>query len=516
VRYWLVTAIAALAASPAPAKWREASTDHFIIYSEQSEEQLKAFAGKLERYDRGLRFLYRLPDLKPGPANRVTIFVVPNLAAVRKLARAGKAPGDRNIAGFYIPRAAGSVAFIPRSTGPGDRYSLDEESVLLHEYAHHFMMQNFAGAYPAWLLEGFAEFAATVIWSRDGSANFGAPATHRAYGLLTGNPLPMEKLLDTSNLRLTEVQREAVYGRGWLLTHFLIFEPSRKGQLSDYLKRLNRGEESLAAGKAAFGDLKTLERELNIYLKRRRLLSFRLSPEELPTGQIRMRDLSPAEEAMMDVRIVSRRGVTRDEARALIPAARHAAKPHPASDTAQAVLAEAEFDAGNLAEAEAAADRAIAANPKSVDALVYKGRARMAAAVAAQKFDAAAAREVRKLFVAANRLDPDDPEPLILFYQSFAFEGREPSANATIGLVRALELAPQDRDLRLMVAYKQLFDGKAAEARATLGPIAFDPHGGAARRMAATVIETIDAAGAKAALDKWQGLQQQPDQPEES
>jgi hypothetical protein len=77
-----------------------------------------------------------------------------------------------------------------------------------------------------------------------------------------------------------------------------------------------------------------------------------------------------------------------------------------------------------------------------------------------------------------------------------------------MGLVQALELAPQDRGLRLIVARQHLVDGKAAEARAALAPIAFDPHAGAAGKTAAAVIATIDSGGAQAALDRWQSLEQ--------
>jgi hypothetical protein len=420
-----------------------------------------------------------------------------------------KLSSQKNIGGFYIPRAEGSVAIIPRSTGADSKFEVGAETVLLHEYSHHFMMQNFAGAYPAWFIEGFAEFASTVLWGRDGSANFGAPANHRAYGLVSGNPLPLDKLLDTSEMKLNDRQREAIYGRGWLLTHYLMFEPARKGQLSNYIVRLNKGEPSLEAGKAVFGDFKALDRELNSYLRRSTMMSLRLKPEDLPTGQIQIRDLPGSEEAMMDVRIVSRRGVNREQALALVPAARRAVLPFPDDAAVQAALAEAEYDAGNLAEAGAAADRAIKANPKFIDGLIYKGRVEMAAAIEAKKFDEPTWKAIRKWFVSANRVDPNDPEPLILFYQSFPAAGVQPTANATLGLVQALALAPQDRGLRLMVAHQYLMDGHGAEARSTLAPIAFDPHGGEARQTAAAVIETIDSAGAKAALERWQTLQKQ-------
>ena len=49
-------ALAALAAAtPAQAEWREATSKHFVIYSEDSEKSVREFATRLERFDAALR-----------------------------------------------------------------------------------------------------------------------------------------------------------------------------------------------------------------------------------------------------------------------------------------------------------------------------------------------------------------------------------------------------------------------------------------------------------------------------
>ena len=208
----------------------------------------------------------------------------------------------------------------------------------------------------------------------------------------------------------------------------------------------------------------------------------------------------------MDVRIRSKRGVDEAQAKALVPLVRKAAAPFPNDALAQVTLAEAEYDARNYAEAEAAADRAIAADPKSVEGLIYKGRARVAMASAAANTDAAVWKEARKWFLAANKIEPDDPEPLMLFYSSFLAAGAQPTVNATLGLAWALKLAPQDSSLRWMLAQQHLRDGKAAEARAALAPVAFDPHGGTQAEAAAGILAKLDTGGVKAALEAWEKL----------
>src|SRR3546814_8006793 len=99
-----------------------------------------------------MRAIHGLPDLDPGAANRITIYAVDDADAVRRLGRMGG-----GLMGFYVPRAGGSVAFVPRSIG--DSYqNMSAQSVLLHAYAQHFLYQNHPQAYPSWFVEGSAEF----------------------------------------------------------------------------------------------------------------------------------------------------------------------------------------------------------------------------------------------------------------------------------------------------------------------------------------------------------------------
>src|SRR5688572_5493776 len=109
MRSWLM-AFCALIAVPADAAWHQASSAHFLIYSDESPEKLREFAVRLERFDQAVRALRNMQDLPPSIGNRVTIFVLRDGKAVRELAE------DKTgfIAGFYRPSAAGSVAFVPR------------------------------------------------------------------------------------------------------------------------------------------------------------------------------------------------------------------------------------------------------------------------------------------------------------------------------------------------------------------------------------------------------------------
>ncbi len=477
----------------ARAHWYEAGTSHFRVYSDEFPERLKAFATNLERFDRMLRFVRNVPEDPVGSANRVTVYVVSSQSAIERLI------GTSGVAGFYVPRAGDSVAFVPQSSGSRDEMDLSPQAILLHEYSHHFLLSASPdAAFPGWFVEGYAEFFAPATFARDGGVTIGNPPMYRSYGLSIGNSMPLEKLLTADTRKLTTVQLDALYGRGWLLMHYFYLSGKRDGQLTNYLVALNTGKSPLEAGKA-FGDLHGFDRELETYMSH--LLPTRvIAASALPIGPVTLRRLTDGEDATMDVRIRSERGVDKKTAPLVYADAQKAAAPFANDRGAQIELAEAAFDAEDYAATETAAARALAADPKSVDALLYQARAKMAEAEKAKDTSAATWSAIRRLITAANRLDTENPLPLILYYRSFVQSGAPVPKAAKDGLYYAYVLAPQDRGLRFEAATAYLQDGDARNARSLLAPLAYDPHAGERAKLAATLVAEIDAGHPDAAL----------------
>lgn len=492
----------AAAAGPAPAAWFEAKSPHFIVYAEGNPQSVRDYAAGLERFDMALRLLREMPDRVGGSGDRLTVYVARGAAHVQSLCAgaAGRRRSCQNVAGFYVPRAGGSLAYTIRPGGHSGPLDLTAQQVLFHEYSHHFLFANYPFAFPAWFSEGYAEFNATARFERDGTVSIGRPPLSRAPGLIYGGkPLPLKTMLAGGNPRLTGEQRDALYGRGWLLTHYLTFADARKGQLETYLEGINRGLSGTAAAEKAFGDLAVLDRELDAYLKR----SLTVASVKVPmpaADAVSVRPLTAGEAAMMPVRMRSDRGVSAEDAPIVVADARRQAAPFPADPGVQGMLAEAEYDAGADDAADAAADRALAARPGDMQALLYKGRVAVRRATTAKTRDPAVWTAARRWFVRANRADPDAAEPLMLFYTAYLAEGRVPTANAVAGLVVAQAAAPQDSGLRFLLARQYLIDGKLPEGRKMLAPLAFDPHAGP-DNAAAKLIALIDA-GDGAALAK--------------
>lgn len=493
MRFGIVLAALAawVSATPAHAAWLEASSEHFVIYANDTDRDITRFAEQLERYHAGMALALASSAAKPSPSNRVTVYVVKNEREVREL----HGGDNKYLGGFYLPRAGGSLAIVPAvQAGNGEvAWSM---VVLLHEYAHHFQISANAMPMPRWFTEGSAEFFASAKFEADGSLWLGRPANHRAAELYLARDVKAVDLLDPTEYdKRKHTSYDAFYGKSWLLYHYLTFNAGRKGQFSRYIALLGEGKGQREAGAEAFGDFDVLEKELDRYLGQRRMTALSLKPEVLKIGPVALRTLSAGEAAMMPVRIRSKRGVDAEEAKQLLVEARTVAAKFPEDPAVLSALAESEYDAGNDKEAIAAADAAIKRDPKQANAYVQKGYALFRIA---EKSDgdadvrSAAYKTARAPFIALNRIENDHPLPLIYFYRSFAEQGGPPPPLAIDGLIRAVQLAPFDLGLRMTLGTTLLHLGRSKEARIVLKPVANNPHGGNFADYAHRMIERME------------------------
>ena len=469
-RCLLLALSALLTAIPASAAWHQAKSKHFIIYADLNPTELRSYAERLERFDQAVRYVRGMADPALTDSERLTVFALQSESAVARLAGIGS-----SVRGFYRGNAAGAYMFVPRRAGSRfNEFDLDSDAIFFHEYAHHLQLRDTSVALPAWVVEGFAEFFATAEVRKDGSVRIGKPPLYRVYALHRLNALTIEEMLGgTPGRRMSEDERHQLYARGWLLNHYLTFQQARKGQLVRYLQEIQRGIPALQAARTAFGDLQALDRELDRYM-RGKITVIDVEARVLPIGNVDVRALSPAESAMIGVHIRSRRGVNPTTGPVLAADARKAAAPYPNDPFVQSALAEAEYDARNYAAADAAADRALAANPNHVPALIYKARGQMA--LSRGMSDPARWDRLRDWLLKANKLDTENAEPLALYYRSFVEARERPTRNAIDGLLYSVDLAPQDRGLRIMAVRALLLENRAAEAKALLAPLAYRPH----------------------------------------
>ena len=490
---FLASLAAAPSAAAADSEWRQARTNHFILNLKGSEEEARDFAVRLERFDAALRRLYGVADNPDQHARPVTIYKLKDDDFL-------KVCGCYGALGVYHAQTAGSFIFsahMPDVDRKAKAGGWTSQVVLLHEYAHHFMYSNFPIAYPYWFSEGFAEFNANASFEEDGSIIIGYPANYRGPALKGGTNLTPKRLFDPHRYGFDNANPDLVYGRGWLLTHYLVLNPGRQGQLAAYLAAMNKGKLSLEAAEASFGDLDKLNKELDSYLKGQLAPPLRIQPGAKPA--VTVTTLSPGQAAMLPVIATVRRGLAKGVRMGVAMRAAKIADRYPDDAVVQAQWAEAELYAERFDRAERAAHAALKLKPDLVEALVTKGDIAVRRASEAKSTDPAVWTAARAWYRKANRADPNAVMPLYQYYLSFAAANAKPTRDSVKGLMRVAVLAPESRGVRVLLARQMLADGEADSARFLLQPIAFAPHRKSQDNKAREIVDLIDAGKAREA-----------------
>jgi tetratricopeptide (TPR) repeat protein len=482
----LIGAAALALAAPASAAWQQASSKHFVIYGDMTPEEMKAYATKLETFDAASRLIRSMKDPSLGDGNRLQVFVVSDLTAVGRLVGSN----DYGIAGYFMGPVDGPVAVVPekvRQKRFGEA-KMTGEQVFFHEYTHSLQLQNTSKPLPQWLSEGFAEFMASPVFGADGSIGIGAPPEYRASQLFQGRQVPLSNLV--SNRVDTDYDMISFYTQGWLLTHYLSMEPSRKGQIDKYVAQIDSGVPPLEAAKASFGDLGQLEKTLLAYRRQKQLPFIKINSAKLSIAPVTVTEMSRGAQESMPYRIRIKAAFA-DVGSDLVSRVRAIADKYPKDGFVLRTLAEAQYKAKDYDAAVKTAQQAVAADPKSVEALTLEGEALLKAAKKSNNVQSF--QDARRLFLTANRLDKEDPEPLYYYYRTYIEAGAQVPQSAKDAVHYAAVLAPQDPEVQVRSTIQFLRDGKPEDAKAQLSGLAFSPHHNKGQRLANEIYDLINA-----------------------
>lgn len=486
----LLLSLLAMVSAPARAAWQRATSEHFTVYADASEQWVRDYVLELERFDMLARQVFRLKERPAGM--RLTVFVMNTLGEVRAVHGAGS-----NVGGFYAAGSGGAMMVVPQET----RNPQAADTVLRHEYAHHLMMQYFPVAYPGWYVEGFADFLSTASFDKRDAPSLGAPPVARLMTLKNSVSLGIERVLTTNvEDQLEGRQRSAFYAESWLLTHYLSVSPERPGQLQNFLALLNGGKAPLDAAREAFGDLARLESDVSRYRREAKFNYYHLDQPFRYAGSVSVEALDPAAAATMRERIALTRGGADEKSAPLIASLEAALAKDPKSADTLALLARANLNMRRNDAAEAAADKALAIAPNHSRAAMWKALAMMGRLRDAGNKDAEAWKAVRRVILQANKADPNDPVPLRENYRIYRLIGLAPSPTAKQGLAQAYNLLPQNVSLRFEYAQLLTMEGQYDSAIALLRPTANAPHAPQAAAAAKRMIGNVEKAKASQAI----------------
>lgn len=482
----LLAACCLLAPATACAKWLRAESPRFVVYGEGDAKALRAYAEKLETFDSVLRQMHGMDPLG-APPRKLDIYLVPGNLAIKQVS-----PDlDDDVSGFY-------------HAGPGDIFAIaarngDPDNTILHEYVHHFMLQYFPSSYPAWLIEGYAEyFSNTTI--RDDEISVGMANNRRAWSLLEGDWIPIADLLGK---RVSDLKRDepyAFYAQAWALTHYLVSDPARYKQMQGYMAAVAAGADPVRAMQEATGlPPAELGKTVRAYI-RGNLAYKAFRNRGLPKPEITVTPLPKAADDLLLPLLRMRSGMTYDDGGELMrKVVRPRAARYPDDRLASLTLAYGEIWFGDRAAGDALLQRMVVADPKDAEAMQLLGISRVieAGRVKSADEDAMLLREAGRFLLRSHQIGGPDYKTLYFYTLTRKAEPGYPSENTLNTATMMFNLAPQVGAIRMHYA-RMLVAGKEWDnARSVLRPLANDPHGGGAAAEARKLMATVEAELAK-------------------
>ncbi len=460
---------------PVAAEWHVAESAHFRIFGNMPAEMLRARANLLEDYRDMLGTFTTAQPVEGQP--RLDIYLVDDIQQAVPFGRI-----DSNIAGFYSASQSGIVAFA--TTGGFG------QTTLLHEYAHHHMFSTGAAVYPAWFVEGFAEYFSTARFRPD-RIEFGLADNGRALNLAyTPVWTPFAKIVDPDYRYRTAEQAAMFYAQSWLLTHYMFRAPGMAARHRAYLEAVAAGEPALTAFTRLVEPAPAkFDRLLRTYLRASATYSQFRRPPRAPAA-VSVRPLGrSARRLLLLVAAMEHDGAVKDRGAALAQV-RAAAAAFPGDDLAERTLAQAELTFGEPGAAIARLDTLLGASPDDPTLLRWKAEALQALPNSA---DAANRSTIRRLLARAFKADPADWRTMHDYLHSFDLEHAPLRDGEFLVLQRAYQLAPQVDGLAIDMAAALMQRGDSAGAAKALSSVAFSPHESGFTRLARALRQRAEA-----------------------
>jgi Flp pilus assembly protein TadD len=478
--WWRTLAASLLAmtfASGAAAEWRRAESANFVLYSQSGESKLREQSALLEDYHLFLRALTGVTD--PASPNKLNVYMVRSEAQLRSIHNI-----PSGIGGVYVASSAGIAAIVNEASAGGG------QETLLHEVAHHFMRQYRPLPYPAWYVEGFAEYASTVSFKKD-AIEYGRPSVGRAYTLVQGKWLPLDDIL-FGGVPADRERMSAFYAQSWLLSHYLLRSAEMRPRFAAYLTAAARGETPRQAFATGFATpVADLERSLRSYSKSAMSYTrFKRASEASPPA-VAVTRLPPSADDLLLLRATME--IRPQDEAGLLAKVRAAASKHD-DEFARRVLAQAEALHGDPPKADSLLGSLLAARPDDAELLYFKGMRHLR--VARDSADGEAEyRLARTSFARAHKANPNHWQTLLRYAEALRADERFVSDNTINILLLASELAPQTQEGTMNAAQLLITRKRWEEAERLLLPLTGDPHNRGLAEAARGLLEAARARG---------------------
>ena len=456
------------------ADWLRAQSEHFTITTDSSERRAAEYLQELEALHHVVLLIMGVEPAKTQAKPRFELYL---LRDPRDLAKV-RPHFANGIGGVHMLCSEGSVAYVGLPSWGLGHAEDPGLQILFHEYAHHVMFQYATAFYPAWYVEGFAEFFGKSQISGD-KVVLGDTARGNALWLRSRPWIDFQRVLKppfkaTGDKDADRSDFEAFYNQSWLLVHYMLSDSARTKLFNDYFARLGEGEDPIAAFEPATGiPVAKLAGALRRHLDNLPVVA--VSSGRSDKGAVRVEALPAEVDGYLLDASVLRTCAPKAQGQAILQRLKAQEAKGNAPVELKLARARAEFLFGEPKAALAALQELAAAHETSFDAQHLLGRALAESADELEGEARTAARaQARAQLFKAYRLQKNDAPNLYQMARVMAVDGV--NANVLNAAQGARALAPGVGTFATFEALVDLDAGERTRALRALAPLASNPH----------------------------------------
>lgn len=332
-------------------EWFRVESQHFVVYSNTSNDDVAVLLNQLERLDYMLR-IYTQPFLKTtGAEQRLTFYYHDGAVELNALGVGQPA----NAIGLYSSCNAGVQGF-------GVQLDPSDESLsyLYEAYTRHFLYRYTDIRAPISFIDGLAHYFASARFTDTQMIIGKTPLNVGRYWYFLDQgrrySLDYKDVLEQNDSRGVNYAATAglkleFAARSWLLTHYMLSTEDTRKRMTSYLSAVYRDVPITQAFEEAFG-VKLADLGTTLWRYRRQAIKvMTVDVPELPLARMEFKSLPQSSGEFVLAEAALKSCPDRKEGEALLRRVAAEAARYPANDYAQRVLSRAQIDWGNPQDA---------------------------------------------------------------------------------------------------------------------------------------------------------------------
>lgn len=459
-------------------KWFRAESQHFIVHSDTSHEDVTQLLNNLEKLDYVLRIYTKDYNIERGARQKISLYYHDRMASFNEVVLDEPAEA----VGLYSSCGAGVEGFAVELEPIADlsneelvKHPLNDSlSYIFEAYTRHFLYRYTDIRSPAFFIDGFAQYFSSVRFSGSQMIMGRVPSNLARYLHFIDDghaqQLEFKQIVEPNASMETGFRNESAtrleyLSKAWLLTHFMLSSKENFALAGKFLNAVHLDVPAATAFEDAFG-IKMADASNRFWQYRRKGVEvFRFEVASFAEPRIEFTSLPEASTDFILAEAALKSCPDQKAGESLLRRLTQKAADHGANDYAKLVLSRAQIEWGNPQDALPFLTEATRKDASNAQAVYLLGMANLR--LSELNTDAAAAPYLlaaKTHLSRARALDPNSAETAFALFKAELRSPSQPGEKELEGAISAFRNAHEVNTFARSAALAFAYTGRAPEA----------------------------------------------------